>query len=143
MLREMTAAPQLEQFLAERGVPVTRQRLEVFAALAREDGDLTAQQLWTRLREAGNPIGLATVYRTLALLSEKGVVDAISHHASELCYRLCGEGHHHHLVCAECHRVVELEGCGVATWVEQVSAEHGFVPTEHRVELTGVCADCR
>lgn len=131
------------RLLADHGVRVTQQRLDVLDELAAEAGDLTAQQLWTRLRDGGNGVGLATVYRTLALLTEKGVVDAISHHAGELCYRVCGEGHHHHLVCSGCHRVVELEGCGVAGWVEQVAAEHGFVPTDHRVELTGVCADCR
>ncbi len=117
--------------------------MAVLGELAREQGDLTAQTLWRRLHRRGGRVGLATVYRTLAILTETGIVDALSHHGSETCYRLCGEGHHHHLVCSGCHRVVEVEGCVLDDWVEQVSAEHGFVTTGHVVELTGVCADCR
>jgi Fur family transcriptional regulator, ferric uptake regulator len=133
----------LVRLLAAGGVRPTRQRVEVLGELARERGDATAQQLWRRLRDGGSSIGLATVYRTLGLLSESGVVDALAHGGPETCYRLCGEGHHHHLVCTECHRVVEVHGCDLSAWVDEVSAAHDFVPSEHRLELTGVCADCR
>ena len=67
--------------------------------LAAEPTDATAQQIHARLRDGGQAIGLATVYRTLALLSERGVIDALAHRPGETCYRLCGEGHHHHLLC--------------------------------------------
>jgi len=129
--------------LAERGVRVTKQRLEVLAELAREPDDVTAQALWRRLRERESSTGLATVYRTLALLSEKGVIDALSHHGTELCYRLCSDAHHHHLTCSRCHRVVEVEQCGLGGWLDEVTRRHGFVATDHRVEITGVCKDCR
>jgi Fur family transcriptional regulator, ferric uptake regulator len=131
------------ELLAANGVRVTRPRLAVLAELAREEGDLTAQQLWRQLREKGSQVGIATVYRTLAALTEKGVVDALSHHPHEACYRLCGTEHHHHLVCASCHRVVELTGCGVSEWLDGISAEHGFVTTDHRVEVTGICPSCQ
>src|SRR4051812_35626166 len=85
--------------LASKGVRLTRQRLEGPAELARERDDVTAQTLWRRLREHGSTTGLATVYRTLAVLSERGVIDALSHHGTELCYRLCSAAHHHHLTC--------------------------------------------
>ena len=129
--------------LAEKGLRVTKQRLEVLAELARERDDVTAQALWGRLRERDSRTGLATVYRTLALLSEKGVIDALSHHGTELCYRLCSETHHHHITCSSCHRVVEVEQCGLGGWLDEVSRRHGFVATDHRVEITGVCKDCR
>jgi Fur family ferric uptake transcriptional regulator len=128
--------------LSTKGVRPTRQRVEVLTELAHEQGDATAQELWRRLRDAGSRVGLATVYRTLSLLNETGVVDALAH-GPETCYRLCGEGHHHHLVCSECHRVVEVHGCDVSAWAAEVSATHGFAQTEHRLELTGVCGSCR
>src|SRR5262249_32309960 len=84
-----------------------------------------------------------TVYRTLALLSEKGVVDVLSHHGGEQCYRLCGDEHHHHLLCERCHRVVEVQECGLDDWVTAAAKRHGFVATDHRVEIVGLCADCR
>jgi Fur family transcriptional regulator, ferric uptake regulator len=104
---------------------------------------VTAQVLWRRLRDRGDStVGLATVYRTLALLRDHDVVDAMSHHGGELCYRLCTDGHHHHLVCRECHRVVELHDCGLDEWVSGLAAQHGFARPEHHLEIDGVCADC-
>ena len=109
----------------------------------REPHDVTAQDLHGRLRRHGEAVGLATVYRTLTLLADTGVIDAISHHAGELCYRWCGDDHHHHLVCSRCHRVVELADCELDPWLDRVSAEHGFVATGHRLEVAGLCAPCR
>jgi Fur family ferric uptake transcriptional regulator len=131
------------QLLARCGIRVTRQRLQVIEELAREPNDVTAQQLFERLRDRGVRIGLATVYRALALLTEQGAIDALAHHSGELCYRLCGDSHHHHLMCSECHRVVELEDCDLEDWISSRAARHGFTATKHQVEIVGVCADCR
>jgi Fur family ferric uptake transcriptional regulator len=125
------------------GVRPTRQRLTVLAELMGERDDLTAQELHERLRGRGERLGLATVYRTLGLLSEEGVIDALSHRPGELSYRWCGDGHHHHLVCSSCHRVVELDECELEPWLDRISEAHGFVTTGHRLEVSGLCAECR
>jgi len=130
----MTAKPRdLSELLERNGVRATPRRLEVLEELAQERDDVTAQQLWSRLRERDSHTGLATVYRTLSLLSEKGVVDVLSHHGGEQCYRLC----------EKCHRVVEVQECGLDDWVSAAAKRHGFVATDHRVEIVGLCADCR
>lgn len=138
-----SASQDLTELLERNGVRATSRRVEVLEELARERDDATAQQLWSRLRERQSPTGLATVYRTLALLSERGVVDVLSHHGGEQCYRLCGDAHHHHLLCERCHRVVEVQECGLDEWAAAAAKRHGFVATEHRVEIRGLCADCR
>jgi Fur family ferric uptake transcriptional regulator len=114
-----------QNVLDEHGIKATSQRLAVLHALAEEPNDATAQQIHGRLAAGGRRIGLATVYRTLALLNEHGVVDTLSHHPGETCYR-----------------VVELADCEIDAWLERASASHGFVATSHRLEATGVCADC-
>lgn len=135
---------ELEDLLRRKDVRPTRKRLAVLTELARERDDATAQALWQRMRGGGDQaIGLATVYRTLALLHEHGVIDALSHHDGERCYRLCTDTHHHHLVCERCHRVVEVGECDLGRWVDDVARQHGFVASEHRVEISGVCASCR
>lgn len=121
----------------------TRQRVIVLSELMSEHDDVTAQELHERLRGRGERLGLATVYRTLGLLTNEGVIDALSHRQGELCYRLCGNGHHHHLVCSSCHHVVELADCELDPWLERISAAHGFVTTGHRLEVSGLCGDCR
>jgi Fur family ferric uptake transcriptional regulator len=138
----------LSELLERNGVRATPRRLEVLEELAQERDDVTAQQLWSRLRQRDSRAGLATVYRTLALLSEKGIVDVLahdvaSHRGGEQCYRLCGDEHHHHLLCERCHRVVEVQECGLDDWVSAAAKRHGFVATDHRVEIVGLCSDCR
>lgn len=135
---------ELEELLRRKGVRPTPRRVAVLDELAAERDDATAQTLWHRLRERGEEtIGLATVYRTLSLLHERGVVDALSHHEGERCYRLCADGHHHHLLCERCHRVVEIDDCDLGGWVDDVAARHGFVASEHHIEISGVCSSCR
>jgi Fur family ferric uptake transcriptional regulator len=133
---------QLAARMTARGVRPTPQRLAVLAELAREPNDATAQVLWQRMRSGSSPsIGLATVYRTLALLRNRSVVDALPH-GDELCYRLCGPGHQHHLVCRVCHRIVEIDDCDVGRWADRVARSHGFAAAEHEIEISGVCGTC-
>lgn len=131
-----------QELLAATGIRATRQRARVLEALAAEPNDATAQEIHESLRARGMPIGLATVYRTLALLASRGVIDALMHRPGEICYRLCGDEHHHHLTCSECHQVVELGGCKLEPWLERLGGAHGFTVTGHAVEVTGICAAC-
>jgi Fur family ferric uptake transcriptional regulator len=128
--------------LSQHGIRPTRQRLLVLDALSAERDDATAQQIHERLRGQDERIGLATVYRTVSLLAEQGVIDALAHRPGEICYRLCSDNHHHHLVCSECHRVVEVGDCDLEEWLEGLASAHGFTVTGHAVEVTGVCAAC-
>ena len=120
----------------------TRQQTAV-AELLRDSTDFTsAQDLHARLRSAGNPIGLATVYRTLQTFAQDGDVDVLRTDDGEAVYRQCSTGHHHHLVCRTCGRTVEVEGPTVERWADRVSAEHGFREVRHTLEIVGICADC-
>jgi Fur family ferric uptake transcriptional regulator len=83
------------------------------------------------------------VYRALHDLFAAGLIDALPHGGTETCYRLCGEGHHHHLVCSKCHRVVELTDCRLGGWLGRAGAAEGFVVTDHTLEAVGLCASCR
>lgn len=128
--------------LRAHGLRATVQRTVVLEELRREPNDVTAQQLHDRLRRRGERIGLATVYRTLDALTGAGIVEPLNHFRDTLCYRLCRDGHHHHLVCTECHAVVELRECELEEELARVAAEHGFVATAHHLEVAGVCAAC-
>jgi Fur family ferric uptake transcriptional regulator len=139
----MTPSEGAEATLRAAGIRPTPARVAVLGELSREPDDVTAQRLHSRLRQRGTRLGLATVYRTLDALAEAGVIDTLRHHPGEACYRLCGEEHHHHLLCARCHRVVEIVDCRLERWLERVSADHGFLATGHRLEIDGLCGACR
>jgi Fur family transcriptional regulator, ferric uptake regulator len=133
----------LEEQLRAAGIRPTRGRVAVLDELSREADDATAQTIHRRLTARRRRIGLATVYRALHDLSTAGVIDALPHGGAETCYRLCGAGHHHHLVCSNCHRVVELTDCRLGPWLGRASAAEGFLVTDHTLEAVGLCASCR
>ena len=143
MKRSAQSIDELTARLGHAGVAPSANRLLVLEELAREPDDATAQTLHKRLADRGESIGLATVYRALGTMSEAGVVDALPHGTNETCYRLCSDAHHHHLVCERCHRVIELRGCPAEDWITRRARREGFTVTGHRLEVTGVCSDCR
>jgi Fur family ferric uptake transcriptional regulator len=133
---------ELGELLASHDLRVTEQRLVVLGAMMHEFNDVTAQALHARLREQHPKLGLATVYRTLSTLAEAGVLDRLHHDDGGACYRYCAPGHHHHLVCRDCHAVVELRDCDLDSWAKKVARQHGFRQVEHTVELQGTCRSC-
>jgi Fur family ferric uptake transcriptional regulator len=121
----------------------TWQREAVREALGGSEGFISAQTLHSELRDAGSPIGLATVYRALADLAVEGEADALQAEGESL-YRACTPGqHHHHLICRNCGVAVEIEADAVEQWAQSVAAEHGFTEATHVVDVFGLCADCR
>lgn len=136
------ASQTTEAALREAGLRATRQRMTVLEALKGREDTVTAQDLHMQLRQAGEPIGLTTVYRTLAALSGSGFLDTFEREG-EQAFRLCGDAHHHHLVCETCNTVEEITAEEIERWVGQVADAHGFQVTGHRADIFGVCSACR
>lgn len=121
----------------------TRQQTAVADVLATVDDFRSAQQIHVALRQAGESVGLATVYRALQAMAEVGEVDAIRSPEGEQLYRRCEtDQHHHHLVCDECGRTVEVTGPAMEAWLETLAAEHGFRQLHHDLEIFGTCRSC-
>ena len=120
----------------------TRQRRAITDALTVANDFQSAQEIHDSLRQAGDKVGLATVYRTLQAMAEAGDVDVRHNPAGEATYRRCSDSHHHHLVCRSCGRTVEITGSAVERWAHSVAEEYGFSEVSHTVELIGLCAEC-
>ena len=120
----------------------TWQRDAVREALGTTEGFVSAQTLHAHMRDAGSPVGLATVYRALADLATEGDADALQQEGESL-YRACTPGsHHHHLICRSCGRTVEISADPVEQWAKDVAAANGFTRPEHVVDVFGYCAEC-
>ena len=120
----------------------TRQQVAVAQLLEHTEDFTSAQTVHARLRESGEGVGLATVYRALQSMVEAGTVDVLRTDDGEAVYRACSNHHHHHLVCRQCGKTVEVEGPAVEAWADQVASEHGFTGVTHSLEIFGTCADC-
>lgn len=121
----------------------TKQRAAVTAALRATDRFQSAQELHQTLVSYGHRVGLTTVYRTLGALADSGALDTVIADDGQVLYRRCEEDtHHHHLVCRQCGRTVEVDGPAVERWADKVAAEHGYVDVSHTLEIFGRCTSC-
>jgi Fur family ferric uptake transcriptional regulator len=128
---------------AVRPARSTRQRTALSAILDELEDFRSAQDLHAMLRQRGEGIGLTTVYRTLQTLADAGEVDVLHTRGdTEAVYRRCSSGHHHHLVCRNCGRTVEIDGPAVERWAARVAADNGFVDISHTIEVFGTCSAC-
>ena len=118
----------------------TRQAAAVIAVMSGMDTFCGARDIYEALRRRGQHVGLATVYRHLHVLAERGEVDMIHTASGESRYRLRASSATCHLRCRACGRIVAVDGREILDWAEQVTAESGFTLTGYTIELSGLCS---
>jgi Fur family ferric uptake transcriptional regulator len=136
--------PGFDERIRQAGFKLTRPRKAVADVLSVAEGALNPEQIQDRAALACPGIGLVTVYRTLALLSDLGCIRRI--HQAEHCYGYArsSPGHAHHVICRSCDQVLEFPGSeNIETIIDRVSRETGFRIDEHLLELMGTCPDCQ
>jgi Fur family ferric uptake transcriptional regulator len=141
------AAALLERFrrhLREHHQPITRQRDLVSQVVFHSNDHLSVEGIRRQLKERGERVGLATVYRTLDLLLESGLVRAHEFGEGFKRYEPLGaQADHEHLICERCGQVVEFAHERLERMLPVLADEHGFQHRRHRVEIYGVCRACR
>jgi Fur family ferric uptake transcriptional regulator len=134
------------QALDAAGLRPTSSRIAILEALGASAKAVSAQEVFVALRRGPKAPGLATIYRTLSSLAEAGAVETFRNggrKGDEALFRLCGDEHHHHLVCNGCGLVEEIDAAEVEAWVARVSRRRSFTVTTHQADIFGLCAACR
>lgn len=132
------------RYLREQGLPVTHQREVVAEVVFGSMDHLSVDDIERQLRDRGDRIGKATIYRTLDLLVRSRLVE--EHDFGEgfkrYEHRLSRQPVHEHLICVECGRVIEFRSAEIQNVERRVREEHGFVPARHRLDIYGLCREC-
>ncbi len=135
-------APDIAAVFRAKGIPMTHQRRQVWEFFAHGSRAATVAEATEGLRDAG--IGQATVYRTVTLLSDLGLLVRVQDRHGEIGFTAPPIGHSHPLVCGSCRRVVRFDGEGDLTALEaRLSEETGFAVYGHHLEVYGLCPLCR
>jgi Fur family ferric uptake transcriptional regulator len=128
--------------LDRAGYRLTAPRRSLAALIADQDGHFTAAELVATARTRRLGVGRATVFRTLEVLDELGVVERLDLPSGEHAYVGCEPAHHHHIVCSRCGRTSEIDDAGLRSVVRDVGRQTGFRVEGHRLELFGLCPAC-
>jgi Fur family ferric uptake transcriptional regulator len=129
--------------LRQRGVRLTLQRRLVLEALHAHGEHLAVQDIQARLREQGTDLTETTVYRILQWLKELGLVSQTDLGHSGIVYQLIGSRPHHHLVCLNCGKIIDVDDSVIAPLGERLRADFGFEPRIDHLAIFGLCRDCQ
>ncbi len=142
----MKAEDLLQGHIVSHHLKITKERNAVLRALidaTETERHVTAEELYQKMKKKGSPIGFATVYRTLNLFCECKLAEqrqfGDGHARYELTYNV---GHHDHLICTECHKIIEFENLLIEQQQDKVAKKHHFTVYSHKLELYGLCSEC-
>ena len=125
------------------GYRLTESRRAVAQLVVDQDGHFSAADLVVQARARRLALGRATIFRTLDVMSDVGVVERIDLLNGEHAYVACEQVHHHHVICARCARTTRVEDCGIGAVAHEVARLTGYRIDEHRLELFGLCPACQ
>jgi len=140
----MTGLERWQERVHQAGYRLTRPRRAVLEVMVQAEAALTAAEVHRLARDRYAHTGLVTVYRTLSLLVELGLVHRLyAEGGSQVYVRVDLRRPGHHLVCRSCHRTVEFPCTGLEEVVAEVEERTGFTIQGHWLELFGLCPACR
>ncbi|MCB5955966.1 Fur family transcriptional regulator [Enterococcus sp. CWB-B31] len=146
-MASMTALKKIKQQLHESGFKLTPQREATLLVLLENEKDhMSAEEIYFLVKRKSPEIGLATVYRTLEILTDIKVIDKVSFNDGLARYDLRKEGakhFHHHLLCLECGNIEEVEEDLLGAVEEIVEQRYHFIVKDHRLTFHGICQKCQ
>jgi len=127
----------------DAGYRLTEPRRALAHLIERREGHFTAEDLVRDSRQERLGVGRATVFRSLDILAELGLVERLDLPTGEHAFVACEPTHHHHVVCSRCGRSADVGDSGMARVLEEVARKSGYEIERHRLELFGLCSECR
>lgn len=129
--------------LRQQGFRLTPQREMIIEALAHSDDHLTAEAIYSQIQARTQAVNLATVYRTLDLLVEQGLVTRADLGAGQIVYATSVHGPHLHLVCRKCGQVSAAPPDLLEQLAQRLENEYAFQPNFEHLSIFGLCANCQ
>jgi len=123
--------------LSEQGYRLTPQRMMVLSAIENSDNHISAEEIYAQVIAKYPHVNISTVYRTLELLKRLGLVTETDLGGGRVRYHPADKGHHHHLVCQECGRIIDLDESVLSSLERTLLREYKF-----SADLSGRCASC-
>jgi Fur family ferric uptake transcriptional regulator len=136
---------QFQAFLKQEGQKLTQQRELILNRVMEIDEHFSAEELFELLRNDNSGISKATVYRTLSLLVDADLLDALDFERGHMLYErhAGGEHHHDHLICITCKRIFEFHNDEIERLQVEVAKRYDFEMVSHTHQIYGVCGRCR
>lgn len=130
------------KILKEKGYRLTPQRMLVTEALHDAESHISAEEIYEQLHARYPYSNISTVYRTLELLKELKLVTEADFGEGRVRYHVAEKGHHHHLVCRRCGKIVDLDESVLSPLKDTLLRNYGFEADLRHLAIPGECSDC-
>ena len=131
------------QTLKEKGYRLTPQRVAILETLHSSDGHITAEDIFAQVHATHPKVNRSTIYRTLELLKELDLVAETDFGQGRLFYHHIEKGHHHHLICQRCGKVVDVDESILDPFKELLVRRFQFIADIKHLAIHGHCLDCQ
>ena len=144
MLEYKLLLKELQRVLKENNLKYTKQREIILKTLYTHTGHHTPEDILMLIKEdfPDENIGIATVYRTLSLFEEEGLVESISFGKDGKKYEIGHKHHHDHLICLNCGKIIEFVDDIIEAQQLVVSKKYNFYMIDHTMKIVGYCDEC-
>jgi len=122
---------------------MTLQRMLIIEALHNAERHISAEDIYRQLRSRHPYANISTVYRTLELLKNLRLVTETDFGEGRVRYHVAEKGQHHHLVCHECGKTIDLEDSALLPLIDLLAHEYGFAADLRHLAISGRCSSCR
>lgn len=134
----------LQDYIHHGGGRITEARRLILEAIYETHGHFSGNDIFIHLNEKGHNVSRASIFRTLPLLVEAGLLrESISNERHKHYEHTWGHPHHEHLTCSECGKVTEFYDSNLESFLTAIADRYGYSITDHRIEIFGICQDCR
>ncbi len=139
----MSLKDEFASALRAEGKRFTSQRAIILQVLEKSEGHLEAEEIYRRARELDPRISLSTVYRTLGVLKDMGLVRELHLDEEHHHYELAGREPHYHLICSNCGQVIEFTSDLVEKLLQELRQNYGFQVDAVHIDVIGLCHRCK
>jgi len=134
----------LKEYIDNKGLKHSSKRLTIVESILTSKKHLTAEELYTKVKKTDKSIGIATVYRTIKLLADCGLVRELRFKDETPSYEpVLGQYHHGHLVCLKCGEIKEVSDTKTEELQSKLAKENGYDLQSYRLDLFGICPKCK
>ncbi len=132
------------QFICSKGLKSTKKRDEIFDEVCNIVGHFDPDELYLMLKQKGSKVSRASVYRTIPLLVEIGLIEEVERVDKHAHYeKVSADSHHDHMICMKCGKVIEFFSPTLEMLQDEICQKENFHKMRHNLEIYGICKECK
>jgi Fur family ferric uptake transcriptional regulator len=139
----MIEKQKFDEFISNKGLKLTRERKEIVCEILSTEGHFAPDELFVKLKARGSKVSRASVYRTIPLLVESGMIEEVERVDKHAHYeRVSHNSHHDHMICIRCGRIIEFYSESLERMQERLCRQENFRGVRHCLDILGICDKC-